>query len=299
MKTAGVIDIGTNTVLCLKASIAENGINIISDNRFHYRAGKRLDETGNISSEYKVGMKNAVCKALDILTDCSEIKITATEVLRKPKDGAEFASKLSEEIGHHVEIINPQREAELSFKGATWGIETHGETIAVLDVGGGSSELAVGVDGKLKSWSGVKMGAVTACELAGYEQPVDSYKEIADKAFGESDFSELLDPVPDKMLVVGGSAVAVAAILANLDEFQPEKLKDFIILEEVLALLTETLASMTIEQRKKTMIFDPERADIIVSGASILLSFMKIFGFNEIIVSTNGLRHGLFLEHFG
>jgi len=299
MKTAGVIDIGTNTVLCLKAAIDENDINIISDNRFHYRAGKHLDDAGNISSEYKTGMKNAIDKALDILRDCSEIKITATEVLRKPKDGAEFAGKLSEEIGHHIEIINPQKEAELSFKGAVWGLEMLKKTVAVVDIGGGSSELAVGVDGKLINWSGVKIGAVAVCEQAGYEQPVDTYCKIADKVFGESDFSSLLDPVPDKMLVVGGSAVAVAAILANLDEFQPEKLKNFIILEEVLSLLTETLASMTIEQRKKIMIFDSERADIIVSGASILLSFMKNFSVNEIIVSTNGLRHGLFLEHFG
>ncbi len=298
MKTAGVIDIGTNTVLCLKAAIDENGIKIFSDNRFHYRAGRRLDEAGNISSEYKAGMINAVHKALDTLRDCSVIKITATEVLRKPKDGAEFAGKLSEEIGRPIEIIDPRKEAELSFKGATWGIKAPGKTVAVVDIGGGSSELAVGVDGKLKSWSGVKLGAVTACELAGYEQPVDAYREIADEIFTKSDFSRLLDPVPDKMLVVGGSATAVAAILANLDEFQTEKLKEFSILEEILALLTETLASMTIGQRKKIMVFDPERADIIVSGASILLSFMKIFGFNIINVSTNGLRHGLFLEHF-
>ena len=299
MKTFGVIDIGTNTILCLKASIINHEINIISDSRFHYRAGKRLDEVGNISSQYKTGMKNAVSKALEIVKDCSDVKITATEVLRKPKDGHEFAAKLSDEINIPIEIIDSQKEAELSFRGAVYQLEDIEGTVGVLDVGGGSTELAVGSGKRLLDWTGVKLGAVSICELAGYGKPVDDYLSLADRTFMESDFSKLLKNIPDRMIVVGGTAVSVAAILAQLEEFNPEKLNDFVLLESVLALLLETLALTPAKKLRKLMAFDPERADIIVGGGAILLSFMRKYGFNEIQVSINGLRHGLLLEHFG
>lgn len=296
-KSVGIIDIGTNTVLCLKADIS-NGIKIISDNRFHYRAGRRLDEAGNISNEYKTGLRKAILSALRIIQDCAEIKITASEVLRKPKDGANFAKELSSEINHHIEIISPQKEAELSFLGAVGELENSTETLAVVDIGGGSTELAIGRNGKLDDWAGIKIGAVTISELVGYGKPVESYLEIANKTFAESDFAELLNPAPDRMVVVGGSAVAIAAIMAKLDTFQPDKLKEFEIKKDNLVRLLGKLESMAIDNRKQVMVFDRQRADIIVAGGAIVLSFMKYFGFKKMQISINGLRHGLLLEQF-
>ncbi|MCP4583300.1 MAG: hypothetical protein GY839_16965 [candidate division Zixibacteria bacterium] len=298
MSTVGIIDIGTNTILSVKASAESNKIIILSDNRYHYRAGRRLDDIGNISSEYKTGMKRALSRALNALGDCPEIKIIATEVLRKPKDGQLFADELAGESGYTIEIINPQREAELSFKGATYGLDESDERITVIDIGGGSTELAVGIDGQLDRWSGVKLGAVTVCETVGSEQSPVDYLSLAGDVFSDSDFEELLNPKPARMIVVGGSAVAIAAILADLKEFDAEKIQGFVINRDILTLLLHNLGSMSIDKRRSVMPFDSQRADIIVGGGAIILAFMRKYGFETIEISTNGLRHGYLLEHF-
>lgn len=289
----GVIDIGTNTVLCLKASIDEKSTNIIFDRRFHYRAGKRLDEKGNISFGYKTGMRKALFLALEALGDCVRMKIVATEVLRKPKDGSVFARELSNQMGQAIEIIDPQKEAELSFLGATHGVCAAGEVVAVLDVGGGSTELAVGKDGKLIDWSSVKLGAVVACETIGYEKPFTEYMDTAKKAFSGSDFSRLLALAIQQKLVVGGSAVAIAAMLSGQNKYNPRQIQGYAIQRDSLAGLLDELNTMTVDERRKVMVFDAERADIIVGGGAILLAFMKFADMTALTVSTKGLRYGL------
>lgn len=299
MSEVAVIDIGTNTVLCLKASVHEDNIDIIFDSRFHYRSGRRLDDYGNISSEYKTGLRRALLSAMSTLTDCSEIKIVATEVLRKPKDGLAFASELAGEIGHPIEIISPQREAELSFYGATYELASENEKVTMIDVGGGSSELAAGTDGELERWSGVNIGAVSLSEAVGYEKPLDDYLEYAGEVFAKSDFQELLEPKPSRMIVVGGSASTLAAILNDQQVFDPEAIQGFEIRLDILELLLANLSTMRLAKRKEIMAFDTQRAEIIVPGGAIILAFMKKYDFHEVSVSPKGLRHGLLLEHFG
>jgi exopolyphosphatase/guanosine-5'-triphosphate,3'-diphosphate pyrophosphatase len=299
MSKVGIIDIGTNTVLCLKAAVYDDDIDIILDSRFHYRAGSRLDEKGNIAEGYKTGMRRALLSAMSTLTDCQEIKIVATEVLRKPKDGAAFAEKLSDEIGCKIDIIDSQREAELSFFGATRGMGLPGERLAVIDIGGGSSELAVGTDEGLERWSGVKMGAVSISEAVGYDMPPANYLEYASKTFAESDLGELLTARPSQVILVGGSAVAIAALLDGQNEFMPERLSGFQVNSDALGKLLENLSSMDLDKRREVMAFDRERADIIVAGGSIILAFMNNFDIPEVKISTRGLRHGLLLELFG
>jgi exopolyphosphatase/guanosine-5'-triphosphate,3'-diphosphate pyrophosphatase len=298
MSVVGIIDIGTNTVLCLKASIKKNNIEFMADNRYHYRAGKRLDNNGNISSDYKTGMKQALKAAMSTLNDCTDIKIVATEVLRKPKDGQACAAEFAAEIGQPIAIIDSQYEAELSFLGATSGVIKPDEKVAVIDIGGGSSELAIGRGDGLERWSCVQLGAVAISEAVGYEKSLDEYLDWARPVFDRSDFASLLKTDMNRMLIVGGSAVAVAAILVNLKEFQPEKIQGYIIRRDILGLLMENLANMSLEKRAEIMPFDAKRADIIVGGGAIILVFMTKYGFEAVEISTKGLRHGILLEHF-
>lgn len=299
MSRVGIVDIGTNTVLCLKASVSNDNIDIIFDSRFHYRAGRRLDAAGNISEQYKIGLRRALLSAMSTLTDCDSISIVATEVLRKPRDGEQFARELAEEIQCDIGIIDPQREAELSYFGATYGLPGTESKTTIIDIGGGSSELAIGADGKLESWSGVRIGAVAISEAVGYEKPLDEYLTYADKVFEQSDFDKLLDPKPQEMIIVGGTAVTLAAILNQQQTFNPDELQGFTVSREVLILLLESLALMPFEKRKEVLVFDQERADIIVGGGAIVLSFLNKFGISSVKISTRGLRHGLLMIQYG
>jgi len=296
MTTVGIIDIGTNTILCLKASVTGSHPDIVSDQRYHYRAGKRLDESGNISSEYKASLRQALYDALASIKDCDKAKLVATEIFRRPKDGFEFASQLSNDLGYHIEIINHQREAELSFKGAISAFSNLTGRIAVIDIGGGSTELAIGDEGRLLSWSGLKIGAVAISEEIGYEAPIENYLVYADDTFRHSNFLDLLNPFPQKTLIVGGTGVAIAGLLADIDEFYADRLQGWEISQPALKQLLGELAEMPLTKRQAIMSIDPQRADIIVSGGAIVLAFMRFAAIDTLKVSTRGLRYGLLEE---
>jgi exopolyphosphatase / guanosine-5'-triphosphate,3'-diphosphate pyrophosphatase len=84
--------------------------------------------------------------------------------------------------------------------------------------------------------------------------------------------------------------------MAQIEEFEPNKLQGWQIEISQLSSLLERLVTMDIETRRNLMIFDPQRADIIVSGGAIILAFMKYSGAKTITVSTKGLRFGLLAE---
>jgi exopolyphosphatase/guanosine-5'-triphosphate,3'-diphosphate pyrophosphatase len=296
MTTVGIIDIGTNTILCLKASVIGSHPDIISDQKYHYRAGKRLDESGNISGEYKASLRQALGVAVSSIKDCDKIKIVATEVFRGPKDGFEFAHQLSKNLGYNIEIINHQREAELSYKGAKSAFSNLTGRIAVIDIGGGSTELAIGDEGGLLSWSGLKIGAVAVGEAVGYEAPFENYVSYADDTFRHSNFLDLLNPFPQKTLIVGGTGVAIASLLADIDKFCTARLQGWEISQPALKQLLVELAKMPLTKRQAIMSFDPQRADIIVSGGAIVLAFMRFAAIDTLTVSTRGLRYGLLEE---
>jgi len=299
MSAVGIIDIGTNTILCLKANLHNGTIDIISDTRFHYRAGSRLDLMGNISDEYKTGMRSALNMALRDLTDCDRVKIVATEVLRKPKDGRTFAKILGDEISREIEVIEPQREAELSFAGVVQGISRNSHITGMIDIGGGSSELAIGTGNRLEHWSSLPIGAVSLSEAVGYEKPLALYLAYTENLFGKSDFQSLLDPSPSPMIIVGGSAVALAAIIDDQVVFNSDRLADYVIHKVILSDLLNDLAVLDLNRRRQILEFDKPRADIIVPGGAIILAFMNKFRFNEVKISTRGLRHGILQEMCG
>jgi exopolyphosphatase/guanosine-5'-triphosphate,3'-diphosphate pyrophosphatase len=296
MTTIGIIDIGTNTILCLKAVFADARLDIISDQRYHYRAGNRLDESGNISPDYKKNLRLALLSAVTSIKDCAFIKIVATEVFRRPNDGLAFSKELSAEIGLPIVIINHQREAELSLKGAIQGFKDFAGRIGVIDIGGGSTELAIGENSQLLAWSGIKIGAVAISEAVGYEAPLTKYIAYAQDTFGYSNFMELLTPLPHKILIVGGTAVAIAGLMAEIREFKPESLQGKEIAAHSLNQLLEQLAAMGVDNRKNLMAFDPQRADIVVGGGAIVYAFMKYANVDSLVVSTCGLRYGLLGE---
>jgi exopolyphosphatase/guanosine-5'-triphosphate,3'-diphosphate pyrophosphatase len=296
MNHVGVIDIGTNTILCLKAIIGGNHFEIIFDKRYHYRVGRGLDDAGKISPECKQNLRRAFGEALKSLTDCDQIKIVATEVFRRSKDGGAFAGALTAEVGQHIEIIESRREAELSFLGATQGSEYDSGKVAVIDVGGGSTELAIGENGKLTGWAGAKIGAVAIAETVGFEQKPSRYIEYAINIFGQSNFLELSGSNIDKVVAVGGTVVTLAGVSVGLKEYRPEKIQGYQITAESLRRILDELAGLNLERRKKRMAFDPDRADIIIGGGAIISAFMEYWGIRIMTVSVFGLRYGLLRE---
>jgi len=85
-------------------------------------------------------------------------------------------------------------------------------------------------------------------------------------------------------------------MLSRQSEYDPKKLQGYIIRKDELVPFLDKLGRMTIDERRKAMVFDAGRADIIVGGGAIILAFMEFASISALTVSIRGLRYGLLAE---
>src|SRR5215469_4277961 len=140
------IDIGSNTIHIVAARCQPDNLDIIEDQVELVRIGESVTATGTISAEKRAAAISVLhrYRALAEQHLAEQIFTVATEAIRKASNSDEFLEEIKRETGLEVLLISGNAEATLSFYGATYeesrrpGTPAH---IAVMDVGGGSTEL--------------------------------------------------------------------------------------------------------------------------------------------------------------
>jgi exopolyphosphatase/guanosine-5'-triphosphate,3'-diphosphate pyrophosphatase len=298
------IDIGTNTILLLVAEV-ENGVvkRVLEDHVRVVRLGQGVDQARAFHPE-------AMERALACFRDYSaalkkypgiELRAVATSGSRDAKNSPEFFEKVKRETGIAIEVISGEEEALLSFRGALPdGVEAP-ERLAVLDIGGGSTEI-VGLIHKgsesLFRFS-FEMGCVRLTErFLASDPPLPSELEML-RAFVRAELSkqrEILEGLKGRELVgVAGTATYLAAAALGLPKFEPEHIQGAKITLEQVKVLGATFAKMTAANRLGIGGMDRGRADVIVAGAIILEEVLVAGGLDGFTASVRGLRYGAVL----
>ncbi|MFQ5751962.1 MAG: Ppx/GppA family phosphatase, partial [bacterium] len=104
---------------------------------------------------------------------------------------------------------------------------------------------------------------------------------------------------PKHFVGVAGTVTTLAAINFQLNIYDSELVDNSILARSQIAKIVDELKTKTIQERRLMPGLKPERADVILSGAIILLAFMRQVNFEKVIVSDRGLRFGLLLKFFG
>jgi len=288
----GAIDVGSNSVKLLVAEVKSRETRVLAHRSSITRLGRGLGRTGQISREAQERTLDAlrefrrVCDGLG----AGRVVAVATEAVRIARNGRQFAERCRREAGIPLRVVSGREEARLAFLGATWGRRER--RLASIDVGGGSTELMLGSPGRLETAASLPLGAValTEAHLAS-DPPSPREREALLEAVRRG-----LAGIPDRLragpagtlLGIGGTCVNVAR-MAGLPEGRPLALAK---LESIF----DRLAGVPLDERRLIQGLDPERADIIVAGAAILLGAMKSLGFGSIVTTVHGLRRGLVLE---
>ncbi len=290
MKTAA-IGIGSNSLRMLVAEI-ENGKLL---NTTRYRQGLRvfaaLDERGNIRQEM---IDNACQSVLSfkqeaLKADAETVHLFATSATRDAANQLDFIRALEEMTGLALDVCSGQEEASLSF----WGAAGDGDT-GLIDIGGGSTELAVGCGKRIGDAVSLQMGAVRLYRQKAIACAADA-EEVVRLA------SEILAPVVDrfdtkKKLVdwvgVGGTFTTTAAVVQRIPWQQRQDIHSFAMTQDQVKDAMVFLADMSLEDRLKLNCVQPQRADIVVHGIAILLACMQNLHIPSITVSEHGNLEG-------
>jgi exopolyphosphatase/guanosine-5'-triphosphate,3'-diphosphate pyrophosphatase len=283
----GAIDIGSNTTRLLVAEPQEGQLRKVMEQRAYTRIGKGASKNGKITAEKVAEVAEVVTTQVRLAEELGAevIKTVATAAIREAKNRDKVVKEIEEAAGVQVDVLDEEEEGRLAFLGATKSLGHPVEgTVAVVDVGGGSSEVIYGtvVDGVTDVRS-FKIGSGLLAEDH-LESDPPSASEIRGLRDAISDFFEGEDlDHPDQAVAVGGSATSLRTLVGAVLEY------------ETLERAVRVLSSDEIADVARRFELDPRRVTLLPAGVLLLEKFSEMLG-QPLQIGKGGLREGIILE---
>lgn len=301
MTRVAVIDTGTNSTRLLVAAVNDGKVEEVLRRTEITRLGKGVDRTGRLDSAAKARVSECVAGYRRLIDgECVQrAVILATSSIRDAGDGEEFMQELSRQTSIKHRIIAGREEAALSFAGSTMELAAAGR-VFFFDVGGGSTEIAVGRPGNPDYVKSLGMGCVRLKER--YFKTDPPGMDEVEAAAGHID--TLLASAIDmgslgefkKAVAVAGTVTALAAVEMKLEKYDPVAIHGFVLSRESVERMLARFISMTQQERREIRTMEEGRADVIISGSLIVLRLMHYAGLNSFTVSERDILDGAAIQ---
>ncbi len=298
--TIAVIDIGTNTVLLLVATISSDGsiTPLVYEQRIP-RLGKGVDEKKRLHADSMYRTVDVLLEYRGIILQHSpdRISVIGTSAVRDAENRDEFIALVRARTGFTLEVLSGRDEAMWTYRGAISGIRTV-ERATVIDIGGGSTEITSGSSDHIIGSSSIDIGSVRLTErILHHNPPLD--EEIRQVRKAIEDHLATVQSVPERgsiLVAVAGTATTIALLARGYSEFSLAGVSGVTLTVAEIASTTEELTHMTVEDILAHGSYMQGRADVITAGALILLAVMQRYDFREVVVSERGVRYGIALR---
>jgi exopolyphosphatase/guanosine-5'-triphosphate,3'-diphosphate pyrophosphatase len=307
-----VVDIGTNSTRLLVADVAADGAVTELERRSTVtRLGQGVDTSGTLAPAAMDRVFAALATYREV-ADELEVEATTgvlTSAVRDATNGADFQAEIRARFGFEVSTITGDREAQLTFLGATSERDPAGRLgepaapIVVIDIGGGSTEFVVGEGGAVGFHVSTQVGVVRQTERHIAHDPPhhDELEAMADEV--RAVFRDALPTEVRKdvgwAIAVAGTATSAAAMLLELDPYDATKVHGHVVYRAEVEMLLARLAEMTEDQRRAMPGLQPDRAPTIVAGMLVLAEAMRVFDLDQAEVSEHDILRGAALVRAG
>jgi exopolyphosphatase/guanosine-5'-triphosphate,3'-diphosphate pyrophosphatase len=302
MSRLAAVDIGTNSVRLLVAEVdgvgREAEITPVDRRMRITRLGQGVDRSRRLHPD-------AVTRTVDVLREyrvaldelgVARVRATATSAARDALNRDEFFGAAAAVLGVEPELLPGEEEARLSFIGATAELDEPAPYL-VVDIGGGSTEFVVGTSDP-EGLTSVDVGCVRLSEQFLTSDP-PAAEELSEAVSVVRDHLADVDrevpAVRDAVTLVGlaGTVTTMAAVEMGLPEYDRDKIHHFRLERGAAEEVFRTLATETAEERRHNPGLEPGRVDVIVGGAIVLVTVLRYFGFDEVLVSEADILDGL------
>jgi exopolyphosphatase/guanosine-5'-triphosphate,3'-diphosphate pyrophosphatase len=281
------IDIGSNTTRVLVAQPDEGQLRKVMEQRAYTRIGKASQHDGAIDADKVAEVAEVVATQVRLAEEvgAETIRTVATAAIREAANRDEVAAEISRAAEIEVEVLSEEEEGRLAFLGATktLGYPVEGD-VAVVDVGGGSSEIVIGdVPHGARAVRSFKIGSGSlADDFLSNDPPSPS--EIRAVREHIADFFDGVDvEQPNQAVAVGGSATSLKSLVGTVLEYET--------LERGIRVLTgDPIADVA-----KRFELDPQRVRILPTGVLLLEKLSELLG-QPLQIGKGGLREGIILD---
>ncbi|BDG09945.1 Ppx/GppA phosphatase family protein [Anaeromyxobacter paludicola] len=284
------IDVGTNAVrLEIARSLPDHTLETLHTERDPVRPGEGVFLTGNIPRPVADRLLAALRRYAALCRrHRARVRAVATSAVREARNGPEIVKRAKREAGLDLEVVSGREEARLICLGVLQGAAPRARNL-VVDIGGGSTEVAAAVGESPDSLWSVAVGAVRLTEMFAAADKVPPPRLDLMRAYAAEAFREALPESFPRFRTALGSSGTINALVA----FAAERGARRASLREV-GRAVDALAAMRVDQRRK--LFEPRRAEIVVAGAVILESAMRHLGLASITSVDTGLRDGILVD---
>lgn len=277
MKLA-LFDMGSNSVRLLLGEYKDGSWHNENKLLWTTRLGEKNGDN-NLTAKSKLATKAALAEGLKLANKfgAKEYKALATGAVREAENGKDFAKEIYDELGIKVTILSGQEEANIGFIGAMQDKKDNCSYV-MIDIGGATTEIAIGTKDQLKFLESYKVGAVRMKCLSD-----QSKNAIANKC--KTIWPNLEKHQPLVVIGIGGTFTTLAAMSLKLNKYDPKKVHGHIITRKWIEEMQNYLREISLEERVKIPGLTPKRADIILAGVDIVASLMEFYDLDKIEIS--------------
>src|SRR5277367_1287283 len=301
MPTFAAIDIGSNSVR-LKISRLQSGrLKEIHEDREVTRLGEGVFSGGLLSPEAMSETVRVLRRFHRATQQCGtdSVKVVATAALRDARNSRTFLEWVRSTTGWTIEIISGLEEARLIHLGIVSSGRLGAHNVLLMDLGGGSCELTLSRDGKLRDTVSLPLGAVRlTSEFLHHDPPRKSeLKQLS--GFVAREVTRIQDRIKSArvgvVIATSGTAAALVGVAGYLT--RPRKRRAATsATREMIRRIAKQITRLSLDQRRKVPGVGPRRAEIICAGALVYAELLERCHLPGFRYSALGLRDGILAQ---
>jgi exopolyphosphatase/guanosine-5'-triphosphate,3'-diphosphate pyrophosphatase len=294
-EAVAALDCGTNSTRLLISVPDHDDVRLMRITRL----GQGVDATGKLDPE-AIDRTLSVLREYRGLMDAHKVRrarLVATSAVRDADNGAEFLQAASEVVGVEAELLDGNAEGALAFAGATASLDVPAERVAIIDIGGGSTEL-VTAEPEITGIS-LDLGCVRLTERFLHHDPPRPDELEAATRFVHTELDRAEATVPrlaePGILLIGlaGTVSTLGALAQGLPHYDRDRIHHFVLEAATVSEWCDRLAAEPAGARARRGAVAPGREDVIVGGVIVLRETMSRFGFERCLVSEADILDGI------
>lgn len=298
-RAVAVIDVGSNTIRSLVVGVDRDGNRrVLDDEKEVVRLASGLNARGRLSGR---AMRRALVTLGRLAAIARErgarrFAVVGTSAIRVAANRRAFVDRVRAETGLRLRVVSESEEARLAFESAAHSFDLGDQPCAVVDIGGGSTEIVLALGNHVQQDHSLRLGAVSLAEESRLSDPIRrrEYRGMQQVIRKRLKAAHLhADPPPRMLIASGGTATSLAQIAMARRGLQGRPAHGFEMTQAELLHLLSALMRRTLAQRRQMPGLSPDRADIIIAGAVILYEVMARLNVNRLRVNGRGIRHAL------
>jgi exopolyphosphatase/guanosine-5'-triphosphate,3'-diphosphate pyrophosphatase len=295
------IDVGSNSIRMIIADVHADGtIDVVDEMKAHPRLCKGLEGTHALST---ASMDLAVEALTHMATlakqlGATRIEAVGTSAVREAENAELFLARVKQTTGLKIRVLTGDGEARLSFLSALAHFDLGQGRSVILDIGGGSLEFALSAEGVVDRLGSLPLGAIRLTERF-LESPGPKRLRKLRKAVRAA-----IKPVLSardwrgaRVIGSGGTFTNLAGMyLHGKGAFSAPSVHETAIPRADVEHILDSLAEMSVEERRTVPGLNADRADIIVAGVAVIAEVLGRIEARDVVVSRYGIREGLLLQ---